>query len=94
MIPVPKHNNVLLKLIQEESKHQGNILIPDMGGEKPNYCEVIATGKGTYTMTGVFVETTTVVGEKVIIPSFGGTKFMYEGEEYIIVKDTDILATI
>ena len=94
MIPQPKHNNVLLKQIEIEQKQYGSIMIADMGHEKPLYGEVLAVGSGTYTMNGVFIEVTSKVGEKVIIPSFGGQKVSFDGEEYIIVKDTDILATI
>jgi chaperonin GroES len=92
-LPQPKHNNVLLKEIEVKKQH-GSILIADMGNEKAMYCEVIAVGPGTYTMNGVFINVTSNVGEKVIIPSFGGQKVTYEGEEYIVVKDTDILLLV
>lgn len=92
-IPTPKHNNILLKEIEIKKQH-GSILVADMGNEKAMYCEVLAVGPGTYTMNGVFIEVTSKVGDKVIIPSFGGQKITYEGEEYVIVKDTDILARV
>ncbi len=91
MIPVPKHNNVLLKQIEIEQKQYGSIMIADLGNEKALYGEILAIGPGTYSISGVYLPMQCKVGEKVIIPSFGGQRIKYEGEEYIIMKDQDIL---
>lgn len=91
----PMHNNVVLKEIELEQKMYGNILIADLGKEKPQTAEVVAVGPGTYTVTGDhFIKTTLTPGEKVLFPSFGGHKVTFEGEEYIIVKENDIIAKI
>jgi len=90
----PKHNNVLIKQIEESEKMYGSIIVPDTGKEKPLMGEVIAVGPGIRTITGVWVDNETKVGEIVAFPAFGGQKMTVKGEEFFIYKDTDILAQI
>jgi chaperonin GroES len=90
----PLHNNILVK--QDENDNQyGSIIVADLGENKPKQGVVLAIGPGTYTITGAYIYTkSSLVGKKVIFPSFGGTKITIEGEELIILKDTDILGIL
>ena len=73
----------------------GNIVVPDMGKEKPLMGEVVAVGPGIYSITGqTFIETKIQVGEVVVFPAFGGTKMTIDGEEFIVMKEQDLLATL
>jgi chaperonin GroES len=90
----PLHNHVVIKQQDETETMYGNIVVPDMGKEKPLMGEVLAVGPGIYTITGEFIETKVKVGETVVFPAFGGTKMTIEGEEYVVMKENDLLATI
>ena len=72
----------------------GNILIPDMGKEKPLMGEIVAVGKGRTTETGAFVETQLEVGQTVVFPAFGGIKLTVDGEEYVVCRETELIAVI
>ena len=56
--------------------------------------EVVAVGPGIYTITGTWLETKVQVGEVVVFPAFGGTKMTVEGEEYVVMKEQDLLAIL
>lgn len=90
----PNHNHVVIKQQPKEEEKHGNIIIPDIGKELPLIGHVVAVGVGTYTINGTLIPIQVKVGDKVAIPSFGGTKFSVDGEEFIVVKDQDILTTI
>lgn len=92
---IPLHNNVLIKQQDETEVMYGNIIVPDAGKEKPLMGEVIAVGPGAYSVTGeVFLETKTKVGQTVCFPSFGGQRITIEGEEYVVVKEQDLIAIL
>ena len=85
---------VIVKQFEDEETTHGNIIVPDLGKELNIIGEIIAVGPGKPTVTGTFITTTIKVGDVVILPSMGFTKFMYEGEEYLIGNETNILAKI
>ena len=89
-----KHNNVILKQLDIDNRMYGNIIIPDVGKEKPLIGEVIDVGPGTYTAMGNMIPMTTQVGDVVFFPSFGGVRVSYDSTDYIVCKDTDLLATL
>lgn len=92
---IPLHSNVLIKQQDETETMYGNIIVPDAGKEKPLMGEVIAVGPGAYSVTGeVFLETKTKVGQTVCFPSFGGQRITVEGEEYVVVKEQDLIAIL
>jgi chaperonin GroES len=92
---IPLHNNVVIKQQDETETMYGNIIVPDAGKEKPLMGEVIAVGPGTYSVTGEkFLETTIKVGQLVAFPSFGGQRITVQGEEYIVCKETDLIAVL
>ena len=91
----PLHNHIVIKQQEETETRYGNIIVADLGKEKPLMGEVVATGPGVYSITGqLFIETKVKVGEIVLFPSFGGQRIFVEGEEYIVCKETDLLATL
>jgi len=94
MIIKPLHNHIVIKQQDETETMYGNIVVPDMGKEKPLMGEVVAVGPGVYTVTGTWLPTTIDVGETVVFPAFGGTKMTIEGEEYIVMKESDLLAIL
>jgi chaperonin GroES len=91
---IPLHNNVVLKQTDNTEEMYGNILIPDMGKEKPLMGEIIAIGSGRTTETGAYVKTTLEVGLTVVFPAFGGIKMSVDNEEYVVCKETDLIAVI
>ena len=88
------HNHVVIKQQDESETMYGNIIVADLGKEKPLIGEVIAVGPGIYSVTGTWLETKVQVGETVVFPVFGGTKMTIEGEEYIVMKESDLLAIL
>lgn len=90
----PLHNHVVIKQQDETETMYGNIVVPDMGKEKPLMGEVVATGPGMYSVTGTFIENKIKVGEIVVFPAFGGTKMTVGGEEYVVMKESDLLAIL
>jgi chaperonin GroES len=92
---IPLHSNVLIKQQDETETMYGNIIVPDAGKEKPLMGEVVAVGPGSWSVTGEkFLETTMKVGQLVAFPSFGGQRITVEGEEYIVVKEVDLIAIL
>lgn len=79
----------------EHQQTKGGLYIPTDTEDTSNQVgEIISVGDGYYTATGQFIENTLKVGTKVIIPKMGFTKFIYEGDEYWIGKEREILAII
>jgi chaperonin GroES len=90
----PVHNHVIIKQIEEEETQYGNIIVPDMGKELPRMGIVVAVGTGTYTQNGVLIPIQVEVNDKVAYPSFSGVKFTINGEDFICLKDQEILTVI
>ena len=88
------HNHVVIKQDENQEQTYGRIVVADLGKEKPLQGTIVEIGPGTYTVTGVFVETHLKVGQLVVFPSFGGSKISVDGEEYIILKETDLLIAL
>ncbi len=87
-------NAVIVKPIEAEETQHGNIIVPDMGNEKNQTGEVISVGPGQSTITGEFVKTISSVGDVVVLPTQGFTKLPYDGEEYWVGPENQILAKI
>jgi len=84
----------VIKQQDETETMYGNIVVPDMGKEKPLMGEVIAVGPGIYSVTGTWLETQVKVGEVVVFPAFGGTKMNIGDDEYVVMKENDLLAIL
>ncbi len=91
---IPQNDRVLIKPIDEGEQMYGTIVIPDMGKEKPEMGEVIATGPGRMSEMGHYITVNAKVGDTVLVPKIGTLRMDFEGEEYYIVQDKEILATV
>lgn len=90
----PLGDRVLIKRLEEESKTEGGIYLPETAKEKSYKGEVIVAGEGKRLKNGEIIPLSVKKNDKVIFDKFGGTEVKIEGEEYIILKEDDILAII
>lgn len=89
MAITPLADRVLLKPLDSEEKTAGGLYIPDSAKEKPQEAEVVAVGNGTKEY-----EMTVKTGDKVLYGKYSGTEISYDGETYLIMKESDILAVV
>ena len=90
---VPLQDKVVIKPLEQSGQMAGNILIPDMGKERPEMGEVVGVGEGVYEF-GHFIPTTAKNGDIVIIPKFGTTVVSVDGEDYYICREKEILGIL
>lgn len=90
----PKNDRVLIRPIDEYEQRHGNIIVPDLGKEKPELGEVISIGPGRLTEFGTWIGVQARVGDIVLVPKVGTFRFEFEGDEYYLTPDREILATI
>jgi len=90
----PQNDRVLIKPVESGEEMYGSIIIPDMGKEKPEMGEVIAVGPGRQSEFGGWLEVKAKVGDVVLIPKIGSMRIDFEGQEYFITPDREILATV
>ena len=90
----PMNGHVILKPVEEQEQLAGNIIIPDLGKEKPEIGEVIATSPTYNWHTGTNLESSLSVGDKVLIPKMGSQRISVGNEDYFITKETEILAIL
>lgn len=90
----PLHDRILVKRLEVEEKTAGGIIIPDNAKEKPTKGEVIEVGTGTKDEKGNNVALDVKKGDIVLFAKWGGTEINLEGQEYIIMKESDILAIL
>ncbi|MGI5838226.1 MAG: co-chaperone GroES [bacterium] len=88
----PLADRVVIKVLTSEEKTKGGILLPDSAKEKPQEGEVIAVGPGKLLDNGQRVAPEVKVGEIIVFAKYSGTEVKYEGEEYLIMRESDILA--
>jgi co-chaperonin GroES (HSP10) len=88
------YNAVIVKPIETEETSYGGIIVPDLGNEKNKLAEVVAVGKGYFSVTGVWIETILNVGDTVVLPTMGFSKLEHEGEEYWIGPENQVLAKV
>ena len=89
----PLADRVLVKMKESEETTKSGIILSSGAKERPQIAEVIEVGPGE-TVDGKTVEMTVKKGDKVIVNKYSGTEIKYEGEEYIIVKQADVLAIV
>jgi chaperonin GroES len=85
---------VIVKPLETEETMYGSIFVPDAGKDRNEQGEVVAVGPGKHTVTGTFLPTETKVGDVVVLPTMGFTKLQFEGSEYYIGSENQILAKI
>ena len=88
------YNAIIVKPVEVEETMYGNIVVPDLGNDTNKTAEVAAVGPGYTAMGGTFISTQLQVGDIVVLPTMGFTKFEYEGQEYWIGKENEVLAKI
>ncbi len=90
----PLHDRVLIRRIEEENKTPSGIIIPDTAKEKPQQGEVLAVGPGARDESGKLVPLDVKVGDKVLFGKWSGSEVTIDGEELLIMKESDILGII
>jgi len=90
----PLHDRVLVKRVKEEEKTKGGIIIPDTAQEKPQEGEVVAVGPGARDEDGERVALDVKVGDRILFGKWSGTEVKVDGEELLIMKESDILGVI
>ncbi len=90
----PLHDRVLLKRVESEGKTAGGILSPDPANQNPMEAEVIACGPGAFNETGARVALDVKEGNRVLISKWAGTEISVDGQELLVVKESDIMGII
>jgi len=91
----PTNDRILVKPIDEGEQTYGSIVIPDMGKEKPEMGEVLAIGPGRLSEHGQLITVRSCkVGDIVLVPKIGTLRIDFEGEEYYIAQDREVLAVV
>lgn len=90
----PLGDRILIKSLEQEEEQIGGIIIPDTAKEKPQEGEVIAVGPGKMLESGERQSISVAVGDKVLYGKYSPTEIKYEDEEYLIVREDDILAVL
>ena len=90
----PLADRVVIKPLEEAEQKKGSIIIPDTAKEKPQQGKIVAVGPGKLTDDGKRVELEVKVDDKILYGKYSGTEVTIEGEEYLILRESDILAII
>jgi len=90
----PLNDRILVKPSEEQEEKIGGIIIPDTAKEKPQEGEVVAIGPGRVGENGERIALTVAVGNKVLYGKYSGTEIKYQGEDYLIMREDDVLAIL
>ncbi|GBF25095.1 10 kDa chaperonin 1 [bacterium MnTg02] len=90
----PLHDRVVLRRIEDDKKTSGGIIIPDSAAEKPQQGEIIAIGSGTRDDDGKVTPLDVQTGDKVLFGKWSGTEVKIEGEDLLIMKESDIMGVL
>ncbi|MFL4979778.1 MAG: co-chaperone GroES [Xanthobacteraceae bacterium] len=90
----PLHDRVVVRRLEGEDKTKGGIIIPDTAKEKPQEGEVIAVGPGGRDEAGKLISLDVQAGDRVLFGKWSGTEVKIEGEELLIMKESDIMGVI
>ncbi len=90
----PLNDRILVKRLESETKTAGGIIIPDSAKEKPAQGQVVAVGPGKLNDAGQRVTLNINAGDKVLFSKYGGTEVKLDGEDYLIMREDDILGVI
>lgn len=90
----PLHDRVMLRRIEPDTKTKGGIIIPDSATEKPIEAEVVAVGSGVRDETGKVVPLDVKAGDRVLFSKWSGTEVLMNGEEFLVVKESDIMGVL
>ena len=90
----PLHDRVVVRRIEAEERTAGGIIIPDTAKEKPQEGEVVAVGPGARDDAGTLIEPGVKVGDRVLFGKWSGTEVRIDGEDLLIMKESDILGIL
>jgi chaperonin GroES len=90
----PLHDRVIIKRMEEERTSPGGIVIPDSATEKPSMGEIMAVGNGKILDSGEVRPLEVKVGDKVLFGQYAGTTVKHEGEEYLVMREDDVIAVL
>ena len=90
----PLHDRVLVRRVEQEEKSKGGIIIPDTAKEKPQEGEIIAAGPGARKDDGNLVPLDVKAGDRVLFGKWSGTEVKIDGEDLLIMKESDLLGII
>lgn len=90
----PLGDRVVIELVESEEKTASGIVLPDSAKEKPQEGKVVAVGSGRVLENGERLALEVSVGDRIIFSKYSGTEVKYDGKEYLILRDSDILAVV
>ncbi|MCW9066199.1 MAG: co-chaperone GroES [Ignavibacteriaceae bacterium] len=90
----PLADRVVVKAAEAEEKTKGGIILPDTAKEKPVEGTIVAAGPGKISDTGEVIKMTVKVGDKVLYGKYSGTDVTIDGEEYLIMRESDVFAIV
>lgn len=90
----PLHDRILVKRVEEETTTKGGIIIPDSAKEKPAEGKVISVGNGKMGEDGKRIALDIKKGDRILFSKYGGTDVKIDGEEYLIMREDDVLGVI
>ena len=90
----PLADRVVVKAAEAEEKTKGGIILPDTAKEKPVEGTIVAAGPGKISDTGEVIKMTVKVGDKVLYGKYSGTEVTIDGEEYLIMRESDVFAIV
>ena len=90
----PLHDRILVRRVDEDQKTKGGIIIPDTAKEKPMQGEVIAVGPGARSEKGELVALDVKAGDRILFGKWSGTEVKMDGEELLIMKESDVMGII
>ena len=90
----PLHDRVVVRRVEQETKSAGGIIIPDTAAEKPQQGEIIAVGPGARDEAGKLVALDVKKGDKVLFGKWSGTEVKIDGQDLLIMKESDIMGVL
>ena len=90
----PLHDRVVVRRVEQETKSAGGIIIPDTAAEKPQQGEVLSVGPGARDESGKIVALDVKKGDRVLFGKWSGTEVKIDGQEYLIMKESDVMGII
>ena len=90
----PLHDRLLIRRIEEKETVKGGIIIPDTAKEKPQEGQVLAVGNGKILENGTKLPLDVKVGDKILFGKYSGTDIKIDGEEYLILREDEVLAVL
>ena len=90
----PLGDRIIIEVVEAEEKTAFGIVLPDSAKEKPQQGKVVAVGSGIVTNSGTVVPLSVKAGDQVIYAQYAGTEVKYEGKDYLILRESDVLAIV